>query len=141
MRILLTLLVPALTFAQIQFSTLNKDYTEALKFTNHIRKYYGYSPLEYDLKLSLDAKKTAEAYLDNQSSVDGDNTLVYLIDKHQFTLKDSYLTDALVAWSVDTDLIFRKETFNQIINEKATRIGFSILEKNSLICVTAKIDK
>lgn len=141
MRILLTLLVPALTFAQIQFSTLNKDYTEALKFTNHIRKYYGYSPLEYDLKLSLDAKKTAEAYLDNQSSVDGDNTLVYLIDKHQFTLKDSYLTDALVAWSVDTDLIFRKETFNQVINEKATRIGFSILEKNSLICVTAKIDK
>jgi hypothetical protein len=141
MRNLILFLLPAITFAQFEISTVNRDYSEALEFTNHVRQYYGYSSIVHDDDLAKTAKKSALDYLNNQDELQGENTLVYLVDKHQFTLKDTYITDAVVAWSVDTDLHTRRETFTQLINYDAKKVGFAIVEKNGMVCVTAKFDE
>lgn len=141
MRNLILFLLPAITFAQFETSTLNRDYSEALEFTNKVRNYYGYTKLVHDEDLAKTAKESAIKYLDDQDLLQGEKTLVYLVDKHQFTLQDTYITDAIVAWSVDTDLHARRETFTQLINYDASKVGFAIVEKNGLVCVTAKFDE
>lgn len=141
MRNLILFLLPAITFAQFEVSTLNRDYSEALEFTNKVRNYYGYTELVHDEDLAKTAKQSAIEYLDDQDILQGENTLVYLVDKHQFTLQDTYITDAIVAWSVDTDLIARRETFTQLINYDTSKVGFAIVEKDGLVCVTAKFDQ
>ena len=138
--ILFLFLFPATLFAQIDISTLNKDYTEALVFANQVRRYYGYSELKHDDKLAKDAKATAKAYLVNQKEVVGEKTIVYLVNKHQFSLIDNYIVDATVGWIADTNLITRRETFEQITKYGVTKIGFAIVEKNNFICVAAKFD-
>lgn len=138
--ILFLFLFPTLLFGQLDISVINTDYTEALVFVNHVRKYYGYSQLEHDNNLAKDAKVTAKAYLANQTEVVGEKTIVYLVDKHQFSLIDSYIIDATVGWIADTNLITREETFEQITKYGVTKIGFAIVEKNNFICVAAKFD-
>ena len=65
----------------------------------------------------------------------------YYVDKHQFSLKDNYIRDAVIAWSVDTNLTTREETFSSIMNYDTTLVGFAVEEENGFICVTAKFDK
>ena len=64
-----------------------------------------------------------------------------MVDKHQFSLKDTYMLDAAVAWSIDTDLVSHRETFTQIIRYEAKQVGFAIVERNGYVCVSAKFDQ
>lgn len=140
MRNLILFLLPAITFAQLEINTLNRDYSEALDLTNIIRSYYDYPSLKYSDSLSIIAKEAAIAFLKEEETI-GTNTMFYYVDKHQFVLRDTYMRDAVVAWSVDTDLITRQETFTQMINDETTHVGFAIEEKNGFVCVTAKFNK
>jgi hypothetical protein len=143
MRNLILFLLPAITFAQsitLDIDNLNRDYTDALFITNSIRSYWQYPELKHSDSLSLIAKEAAQQYLKTDETY-GNTTVFYYVDRHQFSLKDNYIRDAVVAWSVDTDLETREETFSSIMNYDATLIGFAIEEKDGFICVTAKFDK
>jgi hypothetical protein len=143
MRNLILFLLPAITFAQsitLDIDNLNRDYTDALFITNSIRSYWQYPELKHSDSLSLIAKDAAQLYLETDETY-GNTTVFYYVDKHQFSLKDNYIRDAIIAWSVDTDLETREETFSSIMNYDTTLIGFAIEEKNGFICVTAKFDK
>ena len=143
MRNLILFLLPAITFAQsitLDIDNLNRDYTDALFITNSIRSYWQYPELKHSDSLSLIAKDAAQLYLETDETY-GNTTVFYYVDQHQFSLKDNYIRDAIIAWSVDTDLETREETFSSIMNYDTTLIGFAIEEKNGFICVTAKFDK
>ena len=143
MRNLILFLLPAITFEQsitLDIDNLNRDYTDALFITNSIRSYWQYPELKHSDSLSLIAKEAAKQYLKTDETY-GNTTVFYYVDKHQFNLKDNYIRDAVVAWSVDTNLVTREETFSSIMNYNTTLVGFAIEEENGFICVTAKFDK
>jgi len=143
MRSLILFLIPAITFAQsitLEIDNFNRDHTDALFITNSIRSYWQYPELKYSDSLSLIAREAAKQYLETDETY-GNTTVFYYVDKHQFSLKDNYIRDAVIAWSVDTNLTTREETFSSIMNYDTTLVGFAVEEENGFICVTAKFDK
>ena len=143
MRSLILFLIPAITFTQsitLEIDNFNRDHTDALFITNSIRSYWQYPELKYSDSLSLIAREAAKQYLETDE-IYGNTTVFYYVDKHQFSLKDNYIRDAVIAWSVDTNLTTREETFSSIMNYDTTLVGFAVEEENGFICVTAKFDK
>jgi hypothetical protein len=143
MRSLILFLIPTITFAQsitLEIDNFNRDHTDALFITNSIRSYWQYPELKYSDSLSLIAREAAKQYLETDE-IYGNTTVFYYVDKHQFSLKDNYIRDAVIAWSVDTNLTTREETFSSIMNYDTTLVGFAVEEENGFICVTAKFDK
>lgn len=141
MKNLFCLLFPLISFAQsINIDLLNQDFSNAIDFQNSIRAYYGYDPLVYSKELSLKAEVAIEDYIDDTSWLNTKIALIYIRSKDEFKLKFDYFTDAIIAWTVDTNLSENNTTIDQVLCKKCENVGFAIKAKGDMVYVVAKYD-
>lgn len=130
------LLLPSLAFSQ-------SDYMEAIKFQNTLRSYYDFQPLSYNQELSINAQQWAEYLAETDDfvvSMDGYGENIFSVSKEYIRNKNKnvYL-EASMNWILDVDEDY--STYNQILYDKASSIGFGISENNEYIYIVAKYDK
>ena len=134
-NLILTLMLPVLSFAQMQY-----DY--ALNFQNTIRSYHDLTPLNYDNELSLAAQEWAEYIAStNTFEVSSDNygESIFQVSKDYIILKGKdVLLEASLNWVLDS---VDNSTYNQMIYENATSVGFGFAENGESIFVVAKYNK
>ena len=141
MKNLFCLLFPLISFAQsINIDLLNRDFTNAIDFQNSIRAYYGYNPLVYSKDLSLKAEVALEDYTEDTNWLNSKIALIYIRSKDEFKLKFDYFTDAIVAWTVDTNLSENNTTIDQVLCKNCESVGFAIKAKGDMVYVVAKYD-
>ena len=141
MRNLFFLLFPLISFAQsINIDLLNEDFSNAMDFQNSIRAYYGYNPLAYSKELSLKAEVAIEDYIDDTSWLNTKIALIYIRSKDEFKLKFDYFTDAIIAWTVDTNLSENNTTIDQVLCKNCENVGFAIKAKGDMVYIVAKYD-
>lgn len=141
MKNLFFFLFPLISFAQsINIDLLNQDFTNAIDFQNSIRVYYGYDPLDYSKELSLEAEVAIEDYIDDTSWLNTKIALIYIRSKDEFKLKFDYFTDAIIAWTVDTNLSENNTTIDQVLCKNCENVGFAIKAKGDMVYVVAKYD-
>lgn len=141
MKNLFFLLFPLISFAQsINIDLLNQDFSNAMDFQNSIRAYYGYDPLDYSKELSLKAEVAIEDYIDDTSWLNTKIALIYIRSKDEFKLKFDYFTDAIIAWTVDTNLSENNTTIEQVLCKNCENVGFAIKAKGDMVYVVAKYD-
>ena len=141
MKNLFCLLFPLISFAQsINIDLLNRDFTNAIDFQNSIRAYYGYNPLVYSKDLSLKAEVALEDYTEDTNWLNSKIALIYIRSKDEFKLKFDYFTDAIVAWTVDTNLSENNTTIDQVLCKNSESVGFAIKAKGDMVYVVAKYD-
>ena len=134
-NLILTLMLPMLSFAQTHYDT-------ALDFQNTVRNYYDIPLLSYNDNLALEAQAWAEYLAQTDTfTVSSDNygENIFYIDRIYANVnKKDVLLEASLNWIIDTD---NYNTFNQIIYSEATNIGFGVAENNESIYVVAKYNK
>lgn len=141
MKNLFCLLFPLISFAQsINIDLLNRDFTNAIDFQNSIRAYYGYNPLVYSKDLSLKAEVALEDYTEDTNWLNSKIALIYIRSKDEFKLKFDYFTDAIVAWTVDTNLSENNTTIDQVLCKNCESVGFAIKAKGDMVYVVARYD-
>lgn len=135
------LLLPLFSLGQeLKIELLNKDFSNALAFQNSIRRYYGYDPLVYSKELSLKAKAALNDYNEEKGDLNTSTAIIYIRNKDIFKLKFDYYTDAIIGWTVDTNMLEHKTTTNQVLCENCEKVGFAIKSKGDLVYVVAKYD-
>ena len=134
-NLILTLMLPMLSFAQTYYDT-------ALDFQNTVRNYYDIPLLSYNDNLALEAQAWAEYLAQTDTfTVSSDNygENIFYIDRIYANVnKKDVLLEASLNWIIDTD---NYNTFNQIVYPDATNIGFGVAENNESIYVVAKYNK
>ena len=141
MKNLFCLLFPLISFAQsINIDLLNRDFTNAIDFQNSIRTYYGYNPLVYSKDLSLKAEEAIEDYIEDTNWLNSKIALIYVRSKDEFKLKFDYFTDAIIAWTVDTNLSENNTTIDQVLCKNCENVGFAIKAEGDMVYVVAKYD-
>ena len=141
MKNLFCLLFPLISFAQsINIDLLNQDFSNAIDFQNSIRAYYGYNPLVYSKDLSLKAEVALEDYTEDTNWLNSKIALIYIRSKDEFKLKFDYFTDAIVAWTVDTNLSENNTTIDQVLCKNCESAGFAIKAKVDMVYVVARYD-
>lgn len=134
-NLILTLMLPMLSFAQTYYDT-------ALDFQNTVRSYYDATPLSYSNDLSIAAQEWADyiATTDN-FTVSTDNygeNIFYISKSYVFENGKDVLLEASLNWILDS---VDNSTYDQIIYPDATSIGFGISENDESIYVVAKYNK
>jgi hypothetical protein len=134
-KLIFTLLLPLMSFAQT-------DALDALIFQNSIRSYFNVDNLAYSPKLALEAQYWAEHLANVDDFVISDDPYgesLYWIEKnHLKNKKQNVLLSASMNWILDSEDM---NTYNQMIYDKASQIGFGIAETIDGIYVVAKYDK